>query len=209
MALRLEQLDNPGFREPDDLRVSREMTRLHELPDRFLARAILLCARYAREIHPQGLSRGGASRQARYAATLAWDIAPEIARRLGETALSPFESRADFRRVDNVALRTMTWACYQHSTERLGGDPAGTAPDGGIDPWLLLRHDPAEGNPLYIALDRFAPPGNAYDDTCARYISATWRQKGRGDGVTMWNPCGGRPVTAGPDDADAIRSRAP
>lgn len=169
--------------------VDEEVTRLFHLSDRFLGRAIIGTARTARSFREDGFAHHAVPLQLRHAAALVWDIGPEIARRLGETDIRPGEIRTQVRAASDGDLRHWTWRCLQRTATIF------IAPDsdhgGSFDAWKLLLNDPSNGNPLFVALDRLAPPENTQDDICARYIAARDRSRGWGNGRTMWAPSEG------------------
>ncbi|MCV9963778.1 hypothetical protein OIU34_18030 [Pararhizobium sp. BT-229] len=167
--------------------VAEEVERLFYLSDRFLGRAIIGAARAARSIRGDGFAHHRVPRELRHAAALVWDIGPEIARRLGETDIRPAEIRPQVRAVSDANLRFWTWRCFQKTTIAFLEPAADT---GRHSAWKLLLNDPSDGNPLFVALDRLAPPQNAQDDICARYIAARDRIRGSGDGRAMWSPGG-------------------
>lgn len=173
--------------ERQDGWVAEEVERLFYLSDRFLGRAIIGAVRTARSIRPDGFAHHRVPGELRHAAALVWDIGPEIARRLGETDIRPSEIRPQVRAVSDVNLRFWTWRCFQKTAVAfLNADSDAER----YSAWQLLLNDPSDGNPLFVALDRLAPPRNAQDDICARYIAARDRIRGWGDGRAMWSPAG-------------------
>ncbi|MCS4089846.1 hypothetical protein [Rhizobium sp. BK176] len=168
----------------EDHLVTEAVDRLYHLSDRFLARAIVGTARSARSVRQDGFAHHSVTRELRHAAALVWDIAPEIARRLGESDIRAGEIRQQVRRVSDADLRFWTWTCLQKTASAFVAAANGDRHEA----WKLLLHDPSEGNPLFIALDRLSPPENAHDDICARYIAARDRGRGWDNGRTMWTP---------------------
>lgn len=166
--------------------VAEEVARLFHLPDRFLGRAIVGAVRSARLARHDNFAHYRVPPELRYAAALVWDVGPEIARRLGENDIQAGEIRPQVRAVSDANLRFWTWTCFQKTASAFV-----EAETGRCDAWRLLLNDPSDGNPLFVALDRIAPPENAHDDICARYIAAMDRNRGGGDGRTMWTPDGG------------------
>jgi hypothetical protein len=176
--------------EREDGWVADEIARLFHLPDRFLGRFIVgaaRTARTARAARTDAFAHHRVPRELRHAAALVWDIGPEIARRLGETDLRSGEVRPQVRAVSDANLRLWTWTCFRKTAATFVNSKTGC-----FDAWRLLLNDPSDGNPLFVALDRLAPPENAQDDICARYIAARDRNRGRGDARTMWSPDDGR-----------------
>lgn len=163
--------------------VTDEVARLYHLSDRFLGRAIIGTVRLARLARNDAFAHHLVPRELRHAAALVWDIGPEIARRLGEGDIRCGEIRPQVKAVSDANLRFWTWSCFQKTASALVEAEAGRC-----EAWRLLLNDPSEGNALFVALDRIAPPENAHDDICARYIAARDRNKGWGDGRTMWTP---------------------
>jgi hypothetical protein len=135
-------------------RMAREAARLHGLGDRFLARALLSLARGARSLHSADLARPPLDRS-RYPVFMVWEVAPEIAARLGETSFEPLERKADLSAADGAALREWAWYCVTRSPSLASKADARVR---AYDPWDMLRHDVANGNPMMIALDRLYPP---------------------------------------------------
>jgi hypothetical protein len=170
--------------DSEDHLVTEAVDRLFHLSDRFLARTIIGTARSARSVRQDGLAHHSVSRELRHAAALVWDIAPEIARRLGESDIRAGEIRQQVKRATDADLRFWTWTCLQKTASSFVASANGDRHEA----WKLLLHDPSEGNPLFIALDRLAPPENAHDDMCARYIAARDRGRGWDTGRTMWTP---------------------
>ena len=162
--------------------VTDEVARLYHLPDRFLGRAIVGTVRSARLARYDAFSHHRVPPELRYAAALVWDVGPEIARRLGERDFRSGEIRPQVRGVSDANLRFWTWTCFQKTASAFVGTETG-----GCDVWRLLLNDPSDGNPLFVALDRIAPPESEHDE-CARYIAARNRNRGWGDGRTMWSP---------------------
>ncbi|MBY3150972.1 hypothetical protein HFO56_00820 [Rhizobium laguerreae] len=173
-----------GTTENEGRLVAESVERLFHLSDRFLGRAIVGTARSARSVRQDRFAHHSVPRELRHAAALVWDIGPEIARRLGESDIRPGEIRTQVRRVSDPDLRFWTWTCLQKTASAF----VVSADGDGHEAWRLLLHDPSEGNPLFIALDRLAPPENTHDDICARYIAARDRGRGGDSGRTMWTP---------------------
>jgi hypothetical protein len=185
----------------DDHLVTEAVDRLFHLSDRFLARAIVGTARSARSVRKDGFAHHSVPRELRHAAALVLDIAPEIARRLGESDIRPGEIRPQVRRVSDADLRFWTWTCLQKTACGFVASANGDRHEA----WNLLLHDPSEGNPLFIALDRMAPPENAREDICARYIAARDRGRGWENGRTMWTPsCEGNRVRLSAAQMDQV-----
>lgn len=179
--------------------VTDEVARLYHLPDRFLGRAIVGAVRSARLARNDAFAHHRVPRELRHAAALVWDIGPEIARRLGERDIRSGEIRPQVKAVSDANLRFWTWTCFQKTASAFVESVAVRS-----DAWRLLLNDPSEGNPLFVALDRIAPPENAYDDICARYIAARDRNRGWGDGRTMWTPDEGGRIRLSPEQMASV-----
>lgn len=146
---------SPALRE----RIALERAYAHSCfaaDDIDLGRMILKLAVDLREGYPAEFDMG--DDRGNYSSALVWEIAPEIARRLGVV---------DFRRgkrpyachdSDDHGLRSFACNAIFGSSRKVLS-PSGSWED---PPALsLLQREPCNGNPLVIGLDRVAPP---YDD---------------------------------------------
>jgi hypothetical protein len=147
-----------------------------------LGRAILKLATDIRDGYPEEFSwerRGDG-----YSGALVWEIAPEIARRLGV---------ADFRRGkrpyacagdDDLTLRIFACnAIFGSRRTILKADGSREDPEA----WSLLQREPCNGNPLAIGLDRVAPPTEDPNDGLARRIAEVSQTRGF-PRQTAWSP---------------------
>lgn len=152
-----------------------EMERLYALPPRWLAREIVSLVGRARE---EVTSGGVAGYQADLARDLLWEIAPEIAYRLGETGA---------RAGSSLGLATAGCkhlrAAAGFALVALSMDP----PHIGGQAWRRLTRPLTDGNPLAIALDRVAPAGPGSTDLAARHLWSVSRAAGLGT-VLEWTP---------------------
>nr|WP_250808036.1 hypothetical protein [Neorhizobium tomejilense] len=155
--------------------------RLHILPDRFLARALLGLCRKARNVHAvlAKTPRTGSD----HGVFLVWDIGPEIAARLGETEFSHQERRSVVRSASVGDLRSWTWNALERTA------PLPHSSHDGSDPWNVLRTDVADGNPLFIALDRLSPPHtfDAFADPASARVATAFLARGLPP-VLSWRP---------------------
>jgi hypothetical protein len=185
-------------------RQDREVERLFELPDRWLARELLSLARAARYIGHDVFGHE-TPKVDRYQSELVWDIVPEVAARLGETSFHKHERSAFIRGVSDHELRLRAANQVDYQTllvmfaQRLHR---------GINVYNLLTRPPVKGNPVFIGLDRFAPADRVAPDWAAKTINANLAARGV-DGVFSWcpDPEGhdfGEPTPAGPP-ADVVK----
>ena len=152
-----------------------DVVRLWSLPDRFLAAALLRMSRAAADADPDMLGHGG---WGTYEHRLVWQVVPEVAFRLGETSFRTNERPPAIRRVDDEILRVWAGACIQNATAQ--------RPEAGAG-WRLLTREPANGNPLLIALDRVFPPDRYSEDYGARMVREAAGYRGFED-ATAWRP---------------------
>lgn len=185
MAFKFKGLLSPEDRVYLD-RMRGEMRRLYALPDRFLGRAILDYARAARAKYPEDLGAGGHERRG-YALAFFWDVVPEVARRLGESRFLPQERvSADVVAASGSELRDWVHYCLGCTGRRPRvADPG----DVGLDPWDVLLHEPANGNPVAMAVDRISPvcaPNRG--DGLSSAISEVSGHRGFEPPHLMWEP---------------------
>lgn len=159
--------------------VSREMVRLHGLPDRFLGRALLDLSRRAIEADPE---LGGDPRNRGYESLLIRSILPRLALELGETRLTTVE-RAGARAAPLAghALRSLTGTCLNNAGFRgFVENP---------DPQLrALSLGFANGSPITIGLDRVSPPQPNSDDWVATHIREISRARFGDERFSAWAP---------------------
>lgn len=157
--------------------------RLHALPDRFLARAILDLCRAARESRPKRLVKRP-DECPDYGAFLVWDIGPEIAARLGERDFRLLERSAGVRMATSLDLRHWAWnaLCASRAMET-------ECAYVGEDPWNGLRKEVGAGNPLFIGLDRIEPPSrfDAANDPASARVAVSCISRGRVPRLS-WTP---------------------
>jgi hypothetical protein len=160
--------------------VGREVERLHALPDRFLARALLDMARRGREDHPERL---GVPREAGYGNLLIWSVIPALAQRLGEKGLTETE-KSCAREVprEPAELRRFIGNCLLNSDLQTLGIEAGSR---ALD---VLGHSIVNGNPITSALDRIAPPAPESDDWVARHMREVSRSRFGDERFDSWTP---------------------
>lgn len=176
--------DAPTRRDTND-----EIARLHGLPDRWLAGALLRIAREARD-PPRG-ARLPTDRHP--VAVLLWHVVPEVARRLGAKDLLPNEaSQADHLEFASPA------ALRDHASTGLrwllAEPPASSAAA------ALLARDPADGNPCAIGLDRVSPPPEPdapEQDWLSSRVCAAARRLGHAP-TGSWTPAPAAPPPAMP-----------
>jgi hypothetical protein len=171
-----------------------ELIRMWRLNDRFLAADLMRKVRDARsryravlDIDPRGYST--------YETTFAWDVVPEIAARLGETAFQPNERKAEVRACTDVELREWLGLSLKHmGMIREAWNDKDALPN----PWLILTYSIPNGNPVLFAMDRICPPTLESQDWGAKHVREIARHRGFGD-VSEWSPMlqnyerGGRP----------------
>ncbi len=158
--------------------VPREMSRMHGLPDRWLGEALLKLVRDVRERVPH-LTHGMPE------ATLLYDAAPELARRLGCRITSIESTEASIRASDPTSLRKrVSDALRAMNTLRLA--PARRDQDDQC-PVAMLTHGVANGSPVAMALDRVAPPGPDASDACAVAVHRACVRRGHPE-RTAWDP---------------------
>ncbi len=120
-----------------------EVARLYNLPDRWLAAEILKLARAAqKELLAEGFLPGDCV----YDASFAWQVLPEIAKRLGATKFNQDErSDRSICVLSDSAFRFHAgYFIINSGTKAIRNS--------------ILSHEPANGNPVVFALDRIAFP---------------------------------------------------
>ena len=162
-----------------------EMARLHALPDRWLAEALLRMAREARSSHPDLRDPFGDT----YSPAFLWQAVPEAARRLGGK-LSPNEAAdPSYRTMPDAEFRAMLGIYLKNVSLSRYADPAGRdrARPSAMD---LLGHEFVNGNPVAMAADRICPPpppGDDRGDWIARHTREISRTRGHGE-TAEWHP---------------------
>jgi hypothetical protein len=181
--IRLASKERDGTNAPA---LRREMERLHGLEDRFLARALVALARNSRADHPAEL-RGGEGRWHRFPVFFAWSLVPEIAARLGEKVFQPGERRAQVDEAPHRQLREWAYNCLERSPPLPRGRTTPTTP---YTAWEALRSNPADGNPVFIALDRLAPVtlDDIGNDRAAAHVFRALLSRGSDASSAMWRP---------------------
>lgn len=149
-----------------------ELNRLYALPDIWLASAILKLCREARLNHPDIAPWGDT-----YDSKLVWFLGPEISRRLGLRRSTAAECDPQLQALTAVELRVLAGSVLLNSSCHRSGSA-----------WWLLTHDPCNGNPIAMAVDRITPPPlQNRDDPLSRRISEV--QSIRGLPLTgRWHP---------------------
>ncbi|MTH96002.1 hypothetical protein [Roseibium sp. RKSG952] len=170
------ELMTPAARRQNES-MADEIERIYELSDRWLAADLVRLARKAKELEPDLYARVGTIEH-----DLVSNIIPEIAARLGETNFKPDERGGGVRGLQGWELRLRAGACF----ESAGFSTAGRTEDkpGVIE---VLLHEPDNGNPVGIALDRVVPAHDADDDYFASTVREVARYRGHGD-FAMWTP---------------------
>ncbi|MFC6048966.1 hypothetical protein ACFPYM_14140, partial [Methylobacterium hispanicum] len=159
-----------------------EVERCFGLADRWLAREIASAARRIRASVPEMASP--ASGGDAYTKHVLWCVVPELARRLGEPLLPNESVDMRLRASEGDELRDHVGICLANvGRVRLMRD----VPAELRDVLHLLLHEPANGSPIAMALDRIAPPAPDADDRLARGIREISRRRGH-DEVSAWHP---------------------
>lgn len=159
-----------------------EMARLHGLPDRWLAQALLNMARGARASHADLADPD----QQVYGPAFLWHLVPEVARRLGGQ-LQPGEGDR-YRHLDDYSLRVVAGRYLKHAG--LGYYDTGSQERSEPSSLDLLDHDFVNGNPVAMAVDRIHPaPEKGQDgmDWIALHMREVSGFRGHGD-VASWSP---------------------
>lgn len=119
-----------------------ELTRLFALPDLWLASAILKLCRQARFDHPDIAPWGDT-----YDSKLVWFLGPELSRRLGLHQSTATEIDPQLQALSAGELRDIAGSILLNASSHRPGSA-----------WWLLTHDPCNGNPVAMAVDRITPP---------------------------------------------------
>lgn len=167
-------------------RTRAQLVRLHGLPDRWLAVALMKLARDCRSLYPEDLPVPANDRGGTYDNNLVWNLVPEIAYRLGHREFQTNERRDPrYASASLPELREVTGIYLAHSSRECGTKETRPAQPA-IDPWRLLLHEAVNGNPLAIALDRLCPPTADMTD---RLVSALREiSHNRGLPADIWSP---------------------
>lgn len=165
-----------------------------------LGRIILKLATDMRRLHPETFAwerRGDG-----YAGALVWELAPEIARRLGvpdfHRGRRPYACAGD----DDLTLRIFTCNAIFGARGTVLRDPGS---GGEPEAWSLLQREPCNGNPLAIGLDRVAAPTEDPNDALAMRIAEVSQNRGF-PRQTSWSPAmDGRPKHRGVEHEPELR----
>ena len=165
--------------------VRAEMARLHELSDRWLAEEVLRLARRAREEFPDMLGNTTAEG---YDTELVWRVIPEIGRRLGVTRFQPNEApHPHVSHLSDLDLRVYAASCIAGwSLDRASREALPNA----LTASILLGHEPCNGNPVGMLMDRLcepAPSRSKQEDGVARIIREVSRVRGHEE-TAKWSP---------------------
>jgi hypothetical protein len=162
------------------------MASVHAMDNLALGQEIMRLAHEARRLYPEQLHRGERHRDT-YTTSLFWDVAPEVARRLGVTVFGQ-TIRDDVRKATDQELRNWVGSCIGGTpwSPRTGKDAEVGAP---LCPWQLLKHEAVNGNPLAIGVDRLHP-ATEYDrnDILSRAMNEVSSARGFEPALLMWNP---------------------
>ena len=169
-------------------RVHHEVGRLFNLPTRFLARALIRHARNARDRHPDFLAHDARDGNKTVSA-LVWDIVPEICYRMGERSEIPGERSAQVRAMTDARFRIHAGCIIMGAATIFSNDGRRVREARDIDPFEILTHDVANGNPVAFALDRVVP---AYavnkEDALSQYTQEISGNRGFQPPHLMWEP---------------------
>ena len=128
----------------EKIRTTRvEVARLYALPNRWLAAEILRLARAAqKDLRAEGFSPGDCV----YDAAFAWNVLPELAKRLGATQFNQDErlDRSICGLSDSAFRFHAGYFIFNSSTNAIRNS--------------ILSREVANGNPVVFALDRVAVP---------------------------------------------------
>jgi hypothetical protein len=150
--------------------------------DIWLGRAILKLVTDIRDAYPDQFSWD--RRCDGYSGALVWEIAPEIARRLGVLDFARGRRPYACQSEGELALRVFTCnAIFGSRRTLLRADGSREDPPA----WSLLQREPANGNPLAIGLDRVAPPTEDRNDQLALRIAEVSQTRGF-PRQTAWSP---------------------
>jgi hypothetical protein len=169
-------------------RIDLEISRLFSLSNRFLARALIRHTRDARTRHAAFLALDAGPGN-RATSTLAWDIIPEIAYRLGEQSHIAGERGSAVRGMSNERFRIYAGHYIMNCTNVLFNDGKRIRDCNDIDPLEILTHDVANGNPVAFGLDRVSPARSFdQDDALSRYTKEISENRGFDPPYLMWTP---------------------
>lgn len=164
-------------RESADARRA-EMARLFALPNRWMARELMALARVVASIVR---AKSPGHEQMR----LFIEVVPEVAFRLGETEFLPSERPQAVRCLSNASLRGLASSLiYMDHDLRIAAESRMTR---GFNAYYLIVNEPCNGNPITVALDRFAPADMADLDSMAESVFRTSELRGH-DPVFEWRP---------------------
>jgi hypothetical protein len=163
-------------------RTKSEVRRYYDLPDRWLARGIVDAARRIRASIPALATPGWGGEG--YSNHVLWCVVPELGRRLGEPLLPNESNDMRLRVAEGDDLRSYVGICLANvGTVGLLRE----VPEDLRDDLHLLLHDPPNGSPIAIALDRLAPPGPHADDHIARHLREVSTRRGH-ETTSAWHP---------------------
>lgn len=160
-------------------RKKTEILRLHRLPDRFLARALIQLSREA----CKDLAQVRPSFVVGYDERILKSVIPRLAHALGETGLTEDERDA----IQSVPekgqpLRDHVGICMKNE------DLARLAIETSSDALAILSNSFVNGNPITSALDRVAPPSPESDDWVARHMREISRARFGDARCDRWEP---------------------
>lgn len=161
--------------------VTREVARIHGLPDHFMARALRDLSRQARA--ELGMPYEDPEHAGYGTATL-WTVLTGLSLHLGEKRLTLQERRgADRLPVAREDMRHFVGLCLMNTEI-----PSTTAIREDAIACRIISKEFANGNPITSALDRVAPPQPEYRDWVTRHMREISRHRfGHGDWLA-WTP---------------------
>ena len=169
-------------------RVNSEIGRLFSLPTRFLARALVRHARNARDRHPDFLALNACEGNKTMSA-LVWDVVPELCFRMGERSEIQGERRAQVRAMSDTRFRTHAGFIIMGASGIFSDGQKRVRNAHDVDPFEILTHDVANGNPVAFAIDRIVPAHNLRkEDVLSRYTQEVSGNRGFEPPYLMWEP---------------------
>jgi len=170
------------------------VTTWHDMPDRWLARALMRLCRATRKEMEKSKDPAGPFDPDRW---LIWHVVPEIARRLGDLQLYDEEaSRGNLIDLPGRRLRERAGELFRASptARALAATQSGAEEDGhdeknaGTDPVARRLFCPiAQGNPIAMALDRLYPPDPGFEDHFAVATRLACMEMGLAP-MSAWSP---------------------
>jgi hypothetical protein len=147
-----------------------------------LGQMILKLSTDIRDAYPEEFAWGRSGDG--YSGVLVWEVAPEIARRLGVFDFARGRRAYACQHDEDLAFRILTCnAIFGSRRTILRADGSSEDPPA----WSLLQREPANGNPLAIGLDRVLPPTEDPHDQLARRIAEISQTRGFAR-QTAWSP---------------------